>query len=159
MFFFFFNLWFCFQHRRTETHLRLSAAKILNTFQRQRAVRRRQFLWRQAEIISLLACVNPCFRKGKRIDPFTVVKHTRTQAHTTLYGINSGSLPRFGTIAFISAANRTRVHMNRTPDHLFKRTRVRFAGAHPSSENSVHIIQTNRTMTSFEPGCAPKVLV
>uniref|UniRef100_A0A672Q316 ST8 alpha-N-acetyl-neuraminide alpha-2,8-sialyltransferase 7.1 n=1 Tax=Sinocyclocheilus grahami TaxID=75366 RepID=A0A672Q316_SINGR len=28
--------------------------------------------------------------------------------------------------------------MNRTPDHLFKQTRVRFAGAHPSSEDSVH---------------------
>ncbi len=42
---------------------------------------------------------------------------------------------------------------------LFKRTRVRFAGSHPRSEDSVHIIQTNRTLTSIEPGCAPKVLV
>ncbi len=31
----------------------------------------------------------------------------------------SGSLPWFGTIAFTSAANRTGVHLNRTPDHPF----------------------------------------
>ncbi len=31
---------------------------------------------------------------------------------------------------------------------LFKRTRVRFAGAHPRSEDSVHIIQTNRTQSN-----------
>ncbi len=42
---------------------------------------------------------------------------------------------------------------------LFKRTRIWFAGAHPRSEDSVHIIQTNRTLTSIEPGCTPKVLV
>ncbi len=42
---------------------------------------------------------------------------------------------------------------------LFKRTRVRFTGANPRSDDSVHIIQTNRTLTSIEPGCAPKVLV
>ncbi len=42
---------------------------------------------------------------------------------------------------------------------LFKRTRVQFVGAHPSSEDSVHIIQTNRTLTSIEPGWAPKVLL
>ncbi len=42
---------------------------------------------------------------------------------------------------------------------LFKRTLVRFTGAHPRSDDSVHIIQTNRTLTSIEPGCAPKVLV
>ncbi len=42
---------------------------------------------------------------------------------------------------------------------LFKQTRVRFVGAHLTSEDSVHIIQTNQTLTSIEPGCAPKVLV
>ncbi len=42
---------------------------------------------------------------------------------------------------------------------FFRRTQGQFAGAHPSSENSVHIIQMNQTLTSNEPGCAPKVLV
>ncbi len=42
---------------------------------------------------------------------------------------------------------------------LFKQTRTRFAGAQPRSKDSVHIIQTNRNLTSIEPGCAPNVLV
>ncbi len=42
---------------------------------------------------------------------------------------------------------------------LFKWTRVWFVGAHPRSEDIVHIIQTNWTLTSIRPGCAPKVLV
>ncbi len=42
---------------------------------------------------------------------------------------------------------------------LFKQTRTRFAGAHPRLKDSVHIIQTNRNLTSIEPGCAPNVLV
>ncbi len=63
---------------------------------------------------------------------------------------------------------RLRSHQQRTvPDFtwtepqttLFKRTLVRFTGAHPRSDDSVHIIQMNRTLTSIEPGCAPKVLV
>ncbi len=46
-----------------------------------------------------------------------------------------------------------------TQTTLFKWTRVRFAGAHPRSEDSLHIIQTNQTLMSIEPGCAPNVLV
>lgn len=49
----------------------------------------------------------------------------------------------FSMITFTSETNPTGVCMNRTPDQPFRRTRVRFAGTHTSSENSVHI-QINR---------------
>ncbi len=42
---------------------------------------------------------------------------------------------------------------------LFKWTRVWFTGAQPRSEDRVHLIQTNRTLTSIKPRYAPKVLV
>ncbi len=72
-----------------------------------------------------------------------------SETHTNPYFLSNKTalLQRFtsviGTIAFTSAANRTGVHLNRTPDHPFKQTLVRFVGVQPSSEDSVHIIQTN----------------
>ncbi len=40
-----------------------------------------------------------------------------------------------------------------------KQSLVRFAGAHKSSKDSVHIIQTYQTLVSIEFRCTPKVLV
>ncbi len=65
--------------------------------------------WRQTESSLLAARQSHCSGKW--------VKHT--QVFIKSYVINSGSLPRFGLIAFTSAANRTGVHLNCTPDHPF----------------------------------------
>ncbi len=86
----------------------------------------------------------------------TQKKHTFLSNNTALIAVHYCDLVRL------------RSHQQRTVPEFtwtipqttfFKQTRVRFAGAHPRSEDSVHIIQMNRTLTSIEPGCAPKVLV
>ncbi len=79
------------------------------------------------------------------------VKHTNIHFIKKLV-INSGSL-----LLLPSHQQRTVPEFNWTELQtiLFKQTRIRFT----RSDDSVHIIQMNRTLTSIEPGCAPKVLV
>ncbi len=84
------------------------------------------------------------------------VKHTFLSNNTSLIADHFHDLVRLHSHQQRTVLEFTWTLLQTT---LFKQTRVRFTGAHPRSEDSIHIIQTNRTLTSIEPGCAPKVLV
>lgn len=89
----------------------------------------------------VLGCFHICF---------DCLVQTQDRLLSSIHVISSGSLPQFSTIAFISSANRSRVHMNHTP----------FLGVLGYGlKNNFNVIQTNQTLMSVEPGCAQKVLV
>ncbi len=111
--------------------------------------------WRRTEMRHTAFCL-------QRVSHARLESEWNTHKHTFLSNNTALIAVHFRDLVWLrSHQQRTILEFTWTVPQttLFKRTRVRFAGAHPRSEDSVHIIQTNRTLTSIEPGFAPKVLV